>query len=412
MKKLLLLLLCGNGLLFAQTAKQISIRADSLYKTDCFFEAAVHYRRSADMGWLKPLRTNGYYNAACSFALAGDTDHAFENLNLLIFNGYSKKTELENDCDLDILHNDKRWTKIMASIKRHVGENPHNAKFITSDITNFYRAFDLAIKDSARAKQIFRNEYFLKGSDGLQDFFAAKITDEDLFVKAVFKYKDFYASSKNTLLQTTAIKGPIYKNANMFEGLYPEAVFPDMYFVIGRFASGGTISDNGLLIGTEQMGKMPETDTSVRKDWQHKSVMNLGRIPITVAHELVYFNQGAMKRESTLLCYAMIEGSAEFLTELITGSTDGDYTAFKGREQQIWHDFKNERSKDLYAEWLDEQPKKRPRDGMHWAGYLICKSYYDSASDKKQAIYDILHIQDYQAFFEKSEVENYIKALN
>ncbi|MFT3793185.1 TPR end-of-group domain-containing protein [Flavobacterium sp.] len=386
-------------------------KADSLYRAKSFIEAGKYYQKSGDLGWMKALKKNGYYNAACSFALAHDTEKAFENLNLLVSNGYANKAQLEADQDLATLHTDARWPKLINAVKRRFGDSPHNAKFITADLANFYRAFDLALKDSAKAKTIFRKEYFVKGSDGLQDFFVTKIRDEDQFVKTIFKYKDFYAKARHTVLQTTAIKGPVYKNAAVFEDLYPQAVFPDVYFLIGKFNSNGTISDNGLLIGTEQMSKTPDTDTSNWNAWQREWIMDFSHIPVTVAHELVHFNQDGMKRENSLLCYAMIEGSAEFVAALITGETDGDYTAFKGREQQIWQDFKNERQQDLYSEWI-QASDKRPRNALYWAGYLISKAYYENASDKKQAIYDLLHIQDYEAFYQKSQVETFVKAIN
>lgn len=411
MKKLFLLLLLGNNFLWAQDGKSIEKKADSLYKAKSYREAGIHYRKSADLAWMKALRKNGYYNAACSFALAGDSKNAFENLNLLIDSGYANRAQLEGDSDLKALHTDARWPKTLALVKRTIGDNPHTAKLISTDINNFYRAFDLALKDSVKAKQIFRKEYFLKGSDGLQDFFVTKIRDEDQFVKTVFQYKDVYAKARHTVLQTTAIKGPICKNAATFEELYPEAVFPNVYFVIGRFNSNGTISDNGLLIGTEQMSKTPETDTSKWQDWQREWIMDFSQIPVTVAHELVHFNQDGMKHVNQLLCYAMIEGSAEFLAELITGETDGNYTEYKGREQQIWQDFKNDRHKDLYSEWI-QKSDAHPRNGMYWAGYVISKAYYQNASDKKQAIHDILHIQDYDAFLEKSKADDYVKTIN
>lgn len=391
-------------------AQNFEKKADSLYKAKSYREAGNHYHSSAASAWMKAQRKNSYYNAACSFALAGDTEKAFENLHLLLADGYTNKARLEGDSDLASLHGNERWAKLLASIKRNVGDNPQQAKLVTSDIGNFYRAFDLAVKDSANAKQIFRKEYFIKGSDGLQDFFVTKIKDEDQFVKTVLNFKEFYADARNTLLQVTALKGPIYKNASVFEDLYPQAVFPNIYFVIGRFNSNGTISDHGLLIGTEQMSKTPQTDTSKWKPWQHEWIMNYSQIPVTVAHELVHFNQDGMKQENRLLCYAMFEGSAEFICELITGKTDGDYSTFKGRAQQIWQDFKNDKDSDLYSEWV-ESSDKRPRNGMYWAGYLISKAYYQQAKDKKQAIYDILHIRDYDAFYQKSQVEQYIRTL-
>lgn len=98
MKTIVLLLLCVHTL-HAQTVKQISVRADSLYKSKSYADAGIHYRYAADLGWMKPLRKNDYYNAACSFALANDTERAFQHLNLAVFNGYTDKVQLENDCD-------------------------------------------------------------------------------------------------------------------------------------------------------------------------------------------------------------------------------------------------------------------------------------------------------------------------
>lgn len=389
-------------LAFAQP--DLSKKADSLYRAKSYAEAGKYYHQYANQGWIKAMRKSGYYNAACSFARANDLEKAFENLNLSVSNGYSNKAQLEGDSDLLVLQSDSRWAKVLASVKKPIGQTPQNLKFISSDIELFYRAFDLALKDSAKAKPIFRKEYFSKGSDGLQDFFMTKIADEDRFVQTVFKNRDFYANAKSTLLQIGALKGPVYKNAATFGDLYPQAVFPNLYFVVGRFSSNGTISDNGLIIGAEQMSKTPKTDTSNWKDWQHQWIMDFSQIPVTVAHELVHFNQDGMKHENTLLCYAMIEGSAEFIAERITGKTDGDYTAFKGREQQIWQDFKSEMQQDVYEEWI-EAGNKRPRNAMYWAGYMISKAYYENATDKKQAIYDLLHIQDYQAFFEKSQAD-------
>lgn len=40
-----------------------------------------------------------------------------------------------------------------------------------------------------------------------------------------------------------------------------------------------------------------------------------------------------MAAEKNLLKYSLIEGSADFLAELICGKTDGNYSKFKGREK-------------------------------------------------------------------------------
>jgi hypothetical protein len=48
--------------------------------------------------------------------------------------------------------------------------------------------------------------------------------------------------------------------------------------------------------------------------------------------------------------------------------------------------------------------KDRPPDLGYYVGYMITRSYYDKAKDKRQAVYDILNIQDARAFYEASGV--------
>ncbi|SCY79091.1 TPR end-of-group domain-containing protein [Flavobacterium caeni] len=410
MKKSIFLLLLCTQWLWAQDASELEKRANDCYRAKSYHEAGVLYKKSADHAWMNAARKKQYYNAACAFALSGEKDKAFENLGLMLKYGYSNREQLENDTDLQSLHDDIRWQNALSSIKKKVADSPHKSKYFTTDIDLFYRAFDLALKDPARAAEIFRNEYFAKGTDGLQDFFIGKINDEQKFAQTVLKLKDFYAQSRATLAQTNALRGPVRKYASKFEELYPQAVFPDVYFVVGRLSSNGTISDNGLLIGAEQMSKTPQTDTAHWNDWQREWVMDFGQIPVTVTHELVHFNQNGMKRENTLLCYALFEGSAEFIAELITGQTDGNYATFKGHEQRIWNDFETERRNDTYDDWIEAQPN-RPRNALYWAGYMISKAYYTNASDKKKAIADILNIQDYESFFAQSGAADFIKAL-
>ena len=58
-----------------------------------------------------------------------------------------------------------------------------------------------------------------------------------------------------------------------------------------------------------------------------------------------------------------------------------------------------------------QETAERPADLGYWVGHMICKAYYINASDKKQAVHDILHIKDYKAFYEKSKVEEMISKL-
>ena len=35
-------------------------------------------------------------------------------------------------------------------------------------------------------------------------------------------------------------------------------------------------------------------------------------------------------------------------------------------------------------------------------GYKICEAYYENTEDKKQAVKDIIEVQDFETFFKKS----------
>ena len=56
-----------------------------------------------------------------------------------------------------------------------VNRDPDKVKFVTSDIDNFWRAYDLAAKENDRAKRvaIYQSEYLDKGSVGLHDLCVA-----------------------------------------------------------------------------------------------------------------------------------------------------------------------------------------------------------------------------------------------
>lgn len=63
---------------------------------------------------------------------------------------------------------------------------------------------------------------------------------------------------------------------------------------------------------------------------------------------------------------------------------------------------------DVYDAQLSENEPKRPRNGMYWVGFIICKSYYESATNKSKAIYEILNIKEYTDFFKNSKPDTYV----
>jgi uncharacterized protein YjaZ len=57
--------------------------------------------------------------------------------------------------------------------------------------------------------------------------------------------------------------------------------------------------------------------------------------------------------------------------------------------------------------WLynGSQAKDRPADLGYYVGYKICEAYYRNASNKRQAIKDILELKDFRQFLQASKYD-------
>ncbi|AMM51331.1 hypothetical protein TH61_09315 [Rufibacter sp. DG15C] len=114
MKKLLLTLICmvlfsGSQLALAQTAAD----AFGKYQSKEYKASGQLYDQFLKTG--KGTATD-YYNAACSWALAGEKDKAFGYLNQAVAKGWENKAHLQKDTDLASLHADKRWPNLIQDL--------------------------------------------------------------------------------------------------------------------------------------------------------------------------------------------------------------------------------------------------------------------------------------------------------
>ena len=66
------------------------------------------------------IGAGSYYNAACSWARAGETDNAFRDLDRAAAAGWENLTQLKTDTDLTSLHADKRWTRLLKKVQATV----------------------------------------------------------------------------------------------------------------------------------------------------------------------------------------------------------------------------------------------------------------------------------------------------
>lgn len=98
----------------AQDARTLADQALSEYYAKHFAKSAELFRAAIATGNATP---SDYYNGACSMSLAGLKDEAFATLEALAKKGYSNADQLVRDSDLDPLHDDPRWTALLASVR-------------------------------------------------------------------------------------------------------------------------------------------------------------------------------------------------------------------------------------------------------------------------------------------------------
>lgn len=275
---------------------------------------------------------------------------------------------------------------VVSNVRAQIVTDPLKAQFITSDIHNFWLAMDSL--DKGYKGNPFEDFYIKKGSPGVEGFMKGRIISGDALLTMVKANKSKYLERKENTFKFLEYKKQCTATFMALKYIYPEAVFPPVYFVVGRFNSGGHSHENGLIIGAE--------------------MNDAGNTPYTVAHELIHYQQDSINdSDVNLLAACIAEGSADFIGELISGGGTNrkTYDFGNANEKKLWKEFKEIMyDRDNNHGWMYTY---RPNDGYppdlgYWIGYKITAAYYDKMADKRKAIADILHIKDYNKFLKDS----------
>ena len=108
----------------------------------------------------------------------------------------------------------------------------------------------------------------------------------------------------------------------------------------------------------------------------------------------------------TLLKKSLMEGTAEFVAELISGDiANSELRSWTlGKERDIDVAFVRDQDKTDLSSWIDNGPgdAAHPSDLGYWVGYKIVKSYFEQATDKHRALKEIFEMKDAKAFLAAS----------
>jgi hypothetical protein len=176
----------------------------------------------------------------------------------------------------------------------------------------------------------------------------------------------------------------------------PDAKFPPVIFLIGRNSAGGTTSPAGVLIGVE---------TICRANWLQRNLED--RLVYLVVHEYIHAQQpeevikdDPLEWKRSVLEHSLVEGVAEFVGELISGSASNTHLQVwtRGREKEISAAFREQMNGTDVNKWLYNGvgTRRKPGDLGYWVGYRIAKCYYERAVDKGAAVRQLVELKDAQ----------------
>jgi hypothetical protein len=261
----------------------------------------------------------------------------------------------------------------------------------TSDLDRFYALYD---RTGGKPNAAQLQAYIDEGTEGFKAFTKMRNTTGDRIAQAIEKQPETFEKARQCAAVLPAVKARLVPALARLKALYPEASLPPITLGVGRGKPVGTADRNGVMIGQEALCAVDFMNPDVEDRFVH-----------VIAHEYAHVQQARFSEENPdekVLKATLIEGGAEFIGELISGSISYTHLppAVKGREQEFETAFLGDLDKAAAGSaWLYNYPgtAERPADLGYWIGYRITKAYYLNAADKRAALRDIIELRDPKA---------------
>jgi len=271
---------------------------------------------------------------------------------------------------------------------------PHAALIEIDDVHRFYALYD-AMEGKPTAAQL--QAYIDTGSAGLRAFADMRRTTGARIAEAIARSPDTYVHAKRCLEPLPRVRARVADALATLGRLYPDARFPPVTIAVGRGKPVGIGSHvTGIQIGLEALCATEYLNPDVEDRFVH-----------VIVHEFVHVQQAwplADLEDLTVLETSLLEGAAEFVAELASGSVAYSHlpALVAGREAEIEAAFLRDRSTRDLSAWVGNGTAEQPGDLGYWVGYRIAKAYYRHADDKSRALREILEMRAAEAFLAKS----------
>ena len=128
-----------------------------------------------------------------------------------------------------------------------------NQNIITSDIDNFWNAYDKIIttKDTIQQTYFLKNLFLDKASKGQKSMIRARNYSEQEYIYSINNFPKFWSSIRYETYKAKTLCKELKLGIEKLKLLYPKLKPAKIYFTIGALRSNGTTLDNSVLIGSE-----------------------------------------------------------------------------------------------------------------------------------------------------------------
>lgn len=318
----------------------------------------------------------------------------------------------------------KPWARILSALliagtlpwTMAAAAPPASSRVITADIANFWLAHD-AIRseaDAARKQQLIQSLYIDKGTPGLHALMEARGYTASQYVAAIDAWPRYWASVRPLTDRAFAASAGLDADLATLKRLYPALRPASITYAIGVLRTGGTTLDDKVLIGAElalgddsvEVSELPEPlQTRLRTFYASQPFHNNGQNNI---HEYIHTQQ--IGAGDTLAQYAVREGVAELVAELVTGKKPDLplYIHGPSHEAELRRQFQADRRGNDYRDWLYNSSANRfgVSDLGYYVGYRIASAYYAAQPDKAKAIATLIELR----YDDAAAVDGVIKA--
>lgn len=289
---------------------------------------------------------------------------------------------------------------VLISISFVLNSCAQKQVFVTTDINNFWKAYDKIVStDDTLAQYRFLKELYLdKATPGLIGLLEVRNYTKENYISAIHSYPEFWKSILSNTLSINEQLPEIQSDIDKLKLIYPELKPSPIYFSIGAFRTNGTIHGNKVLIGCElafadentKIEELPEWRQSFYQEYNPKD-----NLALLCTHEYIHTQQKQFAENLLNMC--LYEGVAEFISCLATGKKSTVPAIQYGKENtQLIID---KYVADLFLinnnynwMWGQNRNELKIRDLGYFIGYEICERYYNLSTNKVKAIKELIEL--------------------